>query len=98
MALSAVGESMKHALSSFNLSSFPEFSLFFALLVLCIRLSQRIIIIEIFFFITFPAGASQVKWNRKNQNFLASSHDGDVRIWDKRVSDLYFKDAMLKKK
>ncbi|XP_062273947.1 GATOR2 complex protein WDR59 isoform X2 [Scomber scombrus] len=30
------------------------------------------------------AGASQVKWNRKNQNLLASSHDGDVRIWDKR--------------
>lgn len=34
----------------------------------------------------FPAGASQVKWNRKNQYVLASSHDGDVRIWDKRVS------------
>lgn len=33
-----------------------------------------------------PAGASQVKWNRKNQYLLASSHDGDVRIWDKRVS------------
>lgn len=31
------------------------------------------------------AGASQVKWNRKNQHLLASSHDGDVRIWDKRV-------------
>uniref|UniRef100_A0A3Q3GXG3 WD repeat domain 59 n=1 Tax=Labrus bergylta TaxID=56723 RepID=A0A3Q3GXG3_9LABR len=31
-----------------------------------------------------PAGASQVKWNRKNQYLLASSHDGDVRIWDKR--------------
>ncbi|XP_072320925.1 GATOR2 complex protein WDR59 isoform X8 [Eucyclogobius newberryi] len=30
------------------------------------------------------AGASQVKWNRKNQYYLASSHDGDVRIWDKR--------------
>ncbi|XP_030232179.1 GATOR complex protein WDR59 isoform X1 [Gadus morhua] len=30
------------------------------------------------------AGASQVKWNRKNQNVLASSHDGDVRIWDRR--------------
>ncbi|XP_042079765.1 GATOR complex protein WDR59 isoform X3 [Haplochromis burtoni] len=30
------------------------------------------------------AGASQVKWNKKNQNLLASSHDGDVRIWDKR--------------
>uniref|UniRef100_W5K811 WD repeat domain 59 n=1 Tax=Astyanax mexicanus TaxID=7994 RepID=W5K811_ASTMX len=30
------------------------------------------------------AGASQVKWNRRNQNCLASSHDGDVRIWDRR--------------
>ncbi|XP_026233414.1 GATOR complex protein WDR59 isoform X1 [Anabas testudineus] len=30
------------------------------------------------------AGASQVKWNRKHQYLLASSHDGDVRIWDKR--------------
>lgn len=33
------------------------------------------------------AGASQVKWNRRNQHLLASSHDGDVRIWDRRVSD-----------
>ncbi|XP_029944372.1 GATOR complex protein WDR59 isoform X2 [Salarias fasciatus] len=30
------------------------------------------------------AGASQVKWNRKNPNLLASSHDGDVRVWDRR--------------
>ncbi|XP_051920171.1 GATOR complex protein WDR59 isoform X2 [Hippocampus zosterae] len=30
------------------------------------------------------AGASQVKWNRRNGNVLASSHDGDVRIWDRR--------------
>ncbi|XP_028332324.1 GATOR complex protein WDR59 isoform X2 [Gouania willdenowi] len=30
------------------------------------------------------AGASQVKWNKRNQNLLASSHDGDVRIWDRR--------------
>ncbi|KAF4091874.1 hypothetical protein AMELA_G00041460 [Ameiurus melas] len=30
------------------------------------------------------AGASQVKWNKKNQHCLASSHDGDVRIWDRR--------------
>ncbi|XP_034143376.1 GATOR complex protein WDR59 isoform X2 [Esox lucius] len=30
------------------------------------------------------AGASQVKWNRRNHCLLASSHDGDVRIWDKR--------------
>lgn len=36
----------------------------------------------------FAAGASQVKWNKKNANYLATSHDGDVRIWDKRVSDL----------
>ncbi|XP_062861292.1 GATOR2 complex protein WDR59 isoform X3 [Trichomycterus rosablanca] len=30
------------------------------------------------------AGASQVKWNKRNPHCLASSHDGDVRIWDKR--------------
>ncbi|KAA0715216.1 GATOR complex protein WDR59 [Triplophysa tibetana] len=30
------------------------------------------------------AGASQVKWNKRNHYCLASSHDGDVRIWDKR--------------
>ncbi|XP_048402391.1 GATOR complex protein WDR59 isoform X3 [Stegostoma tigrinum] len=30
------------------------------------------------------AGASQVKWNKKNPCCLATSHDGDVRIWDKR--------------
>ncbi|XP_012661614.1 GATOR complex protein WDR59 isoform X2 [Otolemur garnettii] len=30
------------------------------------------------------AGASQVKWNKKSANCLATSHDGDVRIWDKR--------------
>ncbi|KAE8609135.1 hypothetical protein XENTR_v10011722 [Xenopus tropicalis] len=30
------------------------------------------------------AGASQVKWNKKNSNCLATSHDGDVRIWDRR--------------
>ncbi|XP_043937539.1 GATOR complex protein WDR59 [Protopterus annectens] len=30
------------------------------------------------------AGASQVKWNKKNRSCLATSHDGDVRIWDKR--------------
>ncbi|KAL4630243.1 WD repeat-containing protein 59 isoform X1 [Arapaima gigas] len=30
------------------------------------------------------AGASQVKWNKRSPFCLASSHDGDVRIWDKR--------------
>jgi len=29
-------------------------------------------------------GASQVKWNRVNRHVLATSHDGDVRIWDLR--------------
>lgn len=31
-------------------------------------------------------GASQVKWNRVNRHVLATSHDGDIRIWDLRVS------------
>uniref|UniRef100_A0A3Q0QUS7 WD repeat domain 59 n=1 Tax=Amphilophus citrinellus TaxID=61819 RepID=A0A3Q0QUS7_AMPCI len=35
-------------------------------------------------FLLAVSGASQVKWNKKNPNLLASSHDGDVRIWDKR--------------
>ncbi|KAK3866520.1 hypothetical protein Pcinc_027953 [Petrolisthes cinctipes] len=30
------------------------------------------------------AGASQVKWNKLNQNFLASGHDSDIRVWDNR--------------
>ncbi|PFX34828.1 WD repeat-containing protein 59 [Stylophora pistillata] len=29
-------------------------------------------------------GASQVKWNRVNRHVLATSHEGDVRIWDLR--------------
>ena len=32
------------------------------------------------------AGASQVKWNKLNSNLLATTHDGDIRIWDPRVS------------
>lgn len=35
-------------------------------------------------FCGWTAGASQVKWNRKNPNTLASSHNGEVRIWDIR--------------
>ncbi|XP_054917828.1 GATOR2 complex protein WDR59 isoform X4 [Dermacentor andersoni] len=31
-------------------------------------------------------GASQVKWNKVTQHVLATSHDGDVRIWDTRKS------------
>jgi hypothetical protein len=34
--------------------------------------------------VSCSAGASQVKWNRFNGNTVASSHDGDVRIWDRR--------------
>ncbi|CAK8685131.1 unnamed protein product [Clavelina lepadiformis] len=30
------------------------------------------------------AGASQVKWNKFNQNCLATAHDGNIRIWDIR--------------
>ena len=40
---------------------------------------------NIFFFDPFIVGASQVKWNRVNRHVLATSHDGDVRIWDLRV-------------
>lgn len=31
------------------------------------------------------AGATQVKWSKMNDYTLATSHEGDVRIWDKRV-------------
>ncbi|KAK2530062.1 Wdr59 [Columba guinea] len=41
------------------------------------------------------AGASQVKWNKKNANCLATSHDGDVRIWDKRTRP-NFRSPMLR--
>ncbi|XP_041453847.1 GATOR complex protein WDR59-like [Lytechinus variegatus] len=34
-------------------------------------------------FSTF-AGAGQVKWNRKDEHCLATVHDGDIRLWDKR--------------
>nr|XP_053640526.1 uncharacterized protein LOC128694440 isoform X1 [Cherax quadricarinatus] len=30
------------------------------------------------------AGASQVKWNKLNHNFLASGHDCNIRVWDNR--------------
>lgn len=31
------------------------------------------------------AGATQVKWSRMNSYTLATGHEGDIRIWDKRV-------------
>ncbi|XP_038068522.1 GATOR complex protein WDR59-like [Patiria miniata] len=34
-------------------------------------------------FSTF-AGAAQVKWNKRNINYLATVHEGDIRLWDKR--------------
>eukprot|EP00057_Strongylocentrotus_purpuratus_P028064 XP_011682538.1 PREDICTED: WD repeat-containing protein 59 [Strongylocentrotus purpuratus] len=34
-------------------------------------------------FSTF-AGAGQVKWNKKDEHCLATVHDGDIRLWDKR--------------
>lgn len=30
------------------------------------------------------AGASQVQWNKVSSNLLATAHDGDVKLWDKR--------------
>uniref|UniRef100_A0A8D0GAC1 WD repeat domain 59 n=1 Tax=Sphenodon punctatus TaxID=8508 RepID=A0A8D0GAC1_SPHPU len=43
-----------------------------------------LLVTSIYCFAPPAAGASQVKWNKKNANCLATSHDGDVRIWDKR--------------
>ncbi|KAH7642410.1 wd repeat-containing protein 59-like protein [Dermatophagoides farinae] len=34
------------------------------------------------------SGASQIKWSKINENILATSHEGDVRIWDKRKSNM----------
>ena len=37
-------------------------------------------------YITISVGASQVKWNKVTNNCFATTHEGDVRIWDPRVS------------
>nr|XP_027201806.1 GATOR complex protein WDR59-like [Dermatophagoides pteronyssinus] len=34
------------------------------------------------------SGATQIKWSKMNENILATSHEGDVRIWDKRKSNM----------
>ncbi|UYV83740.1 WDR59 [Cordylochernes scorpioides] len=34
--------------------------------------------------LTAVAGASQVKWNKLTEHRLATTHDGDVRVWDTR--------------
>jgi WD40 repeat protein len=36
----------------------------------------------------FKAGGTQVKWNRKDGNILASSHLNEVLIWDRRKGSL----------
>ncbi|KAJ7608787.1 hypothetical protein FB45DRAFT_379946 [Roridomyces roridus] len=36
----------------------------------------------------FNAGGTQVKWNRQNPHILASSHAGEVLIWDRRHGSL----------
>jgi hypothetical protein len=33
-----------------------------------------------------PAGVYQVKWNKVTTNLFATTHEGDIRIWDQRVS------------
>lgn len=35
--------------------------------------------------LTSVAGANQVKWNKIDENLIATSHEVDVRIWDIRV-------------
>ncbi|RUS34315.1 hypothetical protein BC938DRAFT_481274 [Jimgerdemannia flammicorona] len=39
-------------------------------------------------FCAWTAGATQVKFNRKNEFLLASAHDTDVKIWDIRKGSL----------
>lgn len=36
----------------------------------------------------FSAGANQIKWARLLENLCATAHDGDVRVWDIRVSSI----------
>ncbi|UXI19172.1 Zinc finger protein [Sarcoptes scabiei] len=45
------------------------------------------------------SGATQIKWSKINENILATSHEGDVRIWDKRKSNmpLYYVSTHLAK-
>ena len=31
------------------------------------------------------AGATLVQWNRLSGDLVASAHDSDIRIWDRRV-------------
>ena len=50
----------------------------------CINTLPRI---EILPMCILLAGASHLKWNSANRDTLATTHDGDVRIWDLRVRD-----------
>ncbi|XP_068202379.1 uncharacterized protein Wdr59 isoform X1 [Palaemon carinicauda] len=49
--------------------------------------------------LTSIAGATQVKWNKINQHFLASGHDCDIRVWDDRKTSqpLHYISAHLSK-
>jgi hypothetical protein len=40
-------------------------------------------------------GASQVKWNREDRHVLATSHDGDIRVWDLRVSMAKYNEVVM---
>ncbi|KAI8802649.1 hypothetical protein BJ742DRAFT_832208 [Cladochytrium replicatum] len=37
----------------------------------------------------WTSGATQVKWNKVNESILASSHDTELRVWDKRKGAKY---------
>ncbi|XP_066955157.1 GATOR2 complex protein WDR59 isoform X4 [Macrobrachium rosenbergii] len=49
--------------------------------------------------LTSIAGATQVKWNKINQHYLASGHDCDIRVWDDRKTSqpLHYISAHLSK-
>lgn len=42
------------------------------------------------------AGAFQIKWCKEDDNFLSTAHEGDVRIWDRRVNVLLTTSASTK--
>ena len=52
-------------------------------------LNEKLGVVNRVLIVQFVAGASQVKWNKVTNNLFATTHEGDVRLWDPRVSTLY---------
>eukprot|EP00795_Rhopilema_esculentum_P001709 gene1709-16188_t len=60
-----------------NLKHFVQFALFMKCHLNVIN--RRLVIL---------AGPSQVKWNKTSEYLFASTHDGDVRVWDTRKGNI----------